>query len=215
VGKLLPGGAPSPAAPLVPVVQSPDADVNVADSLPLSCVQAIQDVFAELADVGAVTTTPTGQPVTSLSNCSRFCQLIQSSRAGRAACIDSWRKLTEEAMPQLHFATCHAGLAYACAHIEVNSKLEAVLVAGQFHATPPNADETRQTVEQLAQRFDLEPALLAEAAAELPVLNRRMQASIGQWLAKVAQTFSQIGKERTALKDRLRLIAAMSSLDPN
>lgn len=216
VSKLIPGAtaAPVPASTLPAATLSPDSGLSVSEVLPLACVQAIQDVFSEIANVGSVTTTPAGQPITNLSNCSRFCQLIQSSSAGRAACATSWRNLTAESMPQLHFTTCHAGLAYACAHIEVNNKLEAVLVAGQFHPSLPEPAETARTVTRLASSLNLNAQELAEAAAELPVLDQRMQASIGQWLAKVAHTFSQIGKERTAFKDRLRLIAAMSTLDP-
>lgn len=216
VKKLVPGASTSTVSPAPPFSAAvPSASgLTVSEILPMPCVQTIQDVFSEIANVGSVTTTPTGQPITNLSNCSRFCQLVQSSSAGRAACAVSWRTLTEQSMPQLQFVTCHAGLAYACAHIEVNNKVEAVLVAGQFHPSQPDSAETAQTVDRLASSFDLDAGQLAEAAAELPVLDRRMQASLSQWLAKVAQTFSQIGRERTAFKDRLRLIAAMSTLDP-
>lgn len=214
VNRLIPGATPVPAIHSPTVTAPSDPGLSVGEVLPMPCLQAIQDVFAEIANVGSVTTTPTGKPITSISNCSRFCQLIQSNSVGRAACATSWRNLTELSMPQLHFTTCHAGLAYACAHIEVNNKLEAVLVAGQFHPSAPDPAEIEDTVNRLSGSLGLDAGQLTEAAAELPVLDRRMQASIGQWLAKVGQTFSQIGNERTALKDRLRLIAAMSTFDP-
>lgn len=185
-----------------------------AETLPVPCVQAIQDVFAELADVGTVTTRPNGQPLTTISNCSRFCQLIQSSAAGQAACVESWQKLARLSPRQPQFLACHAGLQYACAPIEVNDGLEAMLVAGQFYAVPPIPTDEQTRLDTLAHKFNLDATALADAAQEIPVLTNRTQAKIGQWLRKVAQTFGQVGKERAAFRNRLRLIAEMSTLDP-
>ena len=52
-----------------------DAPVSV-DILPLHCMQPMQDVFAEIAEVGAVTTNKEGQPLTRFSNTCDFCKLI-------------------------------------------------------------------------------------------------------------------------------------------
>src|SRR5690349_4601196 len=49
------------------------------DVLPLHCVQLIQNVFAEVAMVGSVTTGPDGEPLTSFSNSCTFCNLVLAS----------------------------------------------------------------------------------------------------------------------------------------
>ena len=72
-----------------------DVPVSV-DVLPLHCVQPVQDVFAEIAELGAVTTDKSGMPLTRISNSCDFCKLILGSDEGRQACINSWGKLAEQ-----------------------------------------------------------------------------------------------------------------------
>ena len=48
------------------------------DVLPISCLQAIQDVSAETVEVGAIITNNDGVPITEISNSCRFCNLILS-----------------------------------------------------------------------------------------------------------------------------------------
>src|SRR6266511_3627367 len=76
------------------VDESPPA--RLTDILPLHCVQPIQDVFADVAGVGAVTTAPDGEPLTQLSNGCRFCALMLSSPSGRQACMRSWQQLAAQ-----------------------------------------------------------------------------------------------------------------------
>lgn len=183
------------------------------DILPLHCLQAMQNVFAEIAGVGAVTTAPDGEPLTTISNSCRFCNLILGTESGRQACVASWRKLA--AQPDRHpaFMTCHAGLQYARARIEIDNSLIAVLIAGQFYADQPDADEQAARLRQLAAKHQLDLDTLTEAARDLPVLDSRMYTRIGGWLESVAHTFEDVGRERAALLERLRRIAAMSTLE--
>lgn len=184
-----------------------------AEIIPLNCIQAIQNVFAEVAGVGSVTTLPNGEPLTDISNCCRFCELIVNSESGRQACIASWRKLAKQSEQQPHFVSCHAGLQYARARIEVNHSLEAMLVAGQFYAKQPEATEEKSRIEQLAARHNLNAEVLKEAAQDLPVLDSHKQSRIGAWLEDVAHTFEEIGRERADMINRLQYIAEMSRLD--
>ena len=184
-----------------------------AQALPLHCVQLIQDVFAEVAEVGAVTAGPDGEPLTGMSHSCAFCTLIQSSPTGRAGCVASWRRLA--AQPEAHpqFATCHAGLQYARARIELDGELAALIIAGQYYTAPPAPDEEAARVRRLAAAYDLDPAALAAAAAALPVLDERKRARMAAWLEQVAHTFEDISHERLALMGRLRQIAAMSTIE--
>ena len=181
--------------------------------LPLHCIQPIQDVFADVAGVGAVTTAPDGEPLTTLNNGCRFCALIQSSESGRHACIASWRQLAEHPDRRPTFVACHAGFQYARARIEFDGELIALLIAGQFYAHPPDPAETLGRIERLAATHGLDARALAEAEREIPTLDQRMRTKIGAWLERVASTFETIGHERNELMGRLRRIAAMSTLD--
>ncbi|MFN8472720.1 MAG: PocR ligand-binding domain-containing protein [Anaerolineae bacterium] len=184
-----------------------------SEILPLACIQVIQSVFAEIAEVAAIVTSPDGEPLTEISNSCAFCSCIQSTEAGRQACIASWRRLAEEPDHRPAFTTCHAGLQYARARIEIEGKLAAILVAGQFYADEPNPAEEAARIQHLAAAYELDANTLAAAAAELTTLDGRMRSQIEKWLAKVAKTFEKVGCERAELIGRLRRIAAMSSLD--
>lgn len=202
VEALLSGDRPQPAA-----------DPSPASVLPIACLQPVQDVFADMAEVGAVITAPDGVPLTNLSNGCAFCSHILATPSGRSACIASWRALAAQSERQPQFVTCHAGLQYARARIEVNGELVAMLVAGQFYTAAPDAQEQQARIKKLAQQHHIDPAALTDAAARLPVLDERTQARIGAWLQRVASTFEHVGQERLALLNRLRRIAAMSAID--
>ncbi|MCG3210212.1 MAG: hypothetical protein FOGNACKC_03843 [Anaerolineae bacterium] len=178
--------------------------------IPLNCVQVIQNVFAEVAEVGAVTTAPDGEPLTEISNCCNFCQLILNSDSGRQACIGSWRRLADQSRRKPEFVPCHAGLQYARARIEVNDTLEGMLIAGQFYAAPPDPAEEQARITRLAQKHGIDETALARAATQLPVLDARKRERISSWLESVAQTFEQISCERADLMGRLQVIAQMS-----
>ena len=183
----------------------------VVDVLPIHCLQPIQDVFAEVMGIGAITTALDGEPLTEISNPCRFCQLILASETGRAACIASWRKLAQESTVQPHFVKCHAGLQYARARIEADGALAATLVAGQFYADAPNAREETKRVSALAETHSIDENQLRAAAQAVPRLDEHKRSEIGHWLERVAHTFEQIGGERANLLARLKQIAAMST----
>jgi excisionase family DNA binding protein len=180
--------------------------------LPLYCIQVVQDVFAEMAQVGAVVTALDGEPLTEVSNSYAFCKQVLASESGRQACINSWRKLAKQTGPQPQFVTCHAGLQYARARIEVNSQFIAMLIAGQFYAHPPDSEEEKGRIAQLAQTHDLDPQELAAASQELPVLDKRIRTQISRWLERVGYTFAQVGRERADMMSRLQRIADISAL---
>ena len=200
-------GTPLPKEPA-----QPSRPPITRDALPISCLQSVQDVSAETMEVGAVTTDLDGQPLTEISNSGHFCNLIRSTKSGSQACINSWRKLASQHESAPRFVTCHAGLHYARARIELDDTPYSMLVTGQFYIAAPDPHEVKQRVAKLAQLHGLEEAGLARAAAELPVLSPKKQEKITHWLEKLAETFSLIGRERADMLDRLRRIASMSAI---
>lgn len=191
-----------------PEPPAPPAAPPSADALPLHCIQAIQDVFAELAHIGAVTTRLDGEPLTGVSNACRLCELIQSSADGRGRCVASWRALAARSERTPQTATCHAGLGYMHARIAIDGQPTALLVAGQFRlsATPIET-------ERLARELGLDAAEVASAAAAAPLFDEPARAQIAGSLKRVAETFESIGAERARMIDRLRRIAALSVLE--
>jgi excisionase family DNA binding protein len=187
---------------------------QVNTSLPLECIQPIQDVFADIAQVGSLTTAPDGTPLTNMSNTCRFCSQMLSSESGRSACMESWRKLASQSETRPQFVQCHAGLMYARARIEMGGKLEAMVIAGQFHVDRLTGEGQNERIHTLAARHRLDEGALREAAREIPVIEERMVSQIGSWLQKIANTFEHFGRERLDLIGRLRKIAAMTDVHP-
>ena len=132
-----------------------DAQSNVIDALPVHCMQPIQDVFAEIAQVGSVITDKDGIPVTKISNACDFCKLILGSQEGLEACHQSWKKLVDQKEKAPEFITCHAGLEYARARIEINNELIAILVAGQFYLESPNPEEEEKRLKFLSSKYNI------------------------------------------------------------
>lgn len=180
---------------------------------PFPCMQTVQDVFAEVAEVGALTADPNGQPMTEISNACEFCKLILDSQDGRRSCMASWKYMAEQRYASPSFIRCHAGLMYACAYINLNESLVAILVAGQFYTEMPDPEEALERYTRLAKTYQIDLDQLRTAAEKISVLDYRRISKIGGWLEKVALSFRQIGVERGALISRLRKIADMSLLE--
>jgi ligand-binding sensor protein len=178
--------------------------------LPLLCVQSIQDVFAEVVEVAALTADKEGKPISEISNACEFCRLILDSPLGLQACISSWRLLALQSSAAPIFAPCHAGLLYARARIDVGDDLIAILVAGQFYAEKPSESEELARIKRLSSSYQIEFSTLLQAARAIPILEKKRILKISSWLEKVASSFQQIGAERGELIGRLHQIAAMS-----
>lgn len=191
--------------------REPKASITV-DVLPLHCMQPVQDVFGEIAEIGAVTTDKEGKPLTRISNSCDFCKLILGSSEGRMACQESWRKLASQEGTEPEFTRCHAGLQYARARIEVEGELIAILVAGQFYVTEPEHEENMRRLKRLSEQYQINYEILKQASKQISVLDTRKVPQIGGWLKRVAGTFEQISSERADLMYRLKQISAMSEI---
>lgn len=180
--------------------------------LPVHCIQSIQNVFAQIAEVGSITTDREGQPITEISNCSKFCKLILNSPEGKKACIKSWKRLAENPKEGPKFMPCHAGLQYARGCIKVGEDPVAMIVAGQFYVNPPDHEEEAIRLRRLAAVYGIDHQELVKASLDILQLDERKEAQIGIWMKEVAKTFGQIGDERVDMLSRLKVISEVSNL---
>jgi excisionase family DNA binding protein len=188
------------------------------DALPLSCIEAIQDIFAQALGVAAVTTAVDGTPLTPVANSCKFCTLILDTEAGRQRCISSWRAAAAEgrsgpspaAGSASRLTTCHAGLCYTWDQVEVEGRVVAAVHAGQFLDRPPDRAIRPAGLTQLATATGLEVQELQAALAHVPVLDRDRQQQVTHLLRRVADTFCEIGAERLSFLGRLQRIAEIT-----
>jgi excisionase family DNA binding protein len=195
--------------------QSPVVDTaieNPRDVLPLHCIEPIQDVFSDMAQIASVTTDAEGIPLSKFSNTCSFCTLILASEKGKEGCYNSWKKFNVRENKKNQFATCHAGLNYAKADIKLEDKKVAMLIAGQFYINNRNDEEVKERIKKLANDYGINYSDLANAEKEITVIDERIKLFIDKWLDKVAKSFETIGRERKELISRLKNIAEISSL---
>lgn len=189
------------------------ADLHPSEILPVHCLQVIQDVFAEMVDVGSLTTDIHGDPLTEISNSCDFCNLIMDQPSGRAACVASWRRLANAPKTEPEFTSCHAGLQYARARIEQNGRLIGAQFVGQFYFEDPDEGEQARRVAALAKQHGIDRSKLQRAAEGLRKIARKDKSRVSHWLSRVAETFEIIALERADLIGRLESIASLSSLE--
>lgn len=193
-----------------PAPQEPAAGISI-EILPLTCLQGMQNVSAEAIGISAVTTDTEGNPLTQMSNPTRFCQLIRGSEKGQAACQADLTLIAQRAGSPFPNMTCHAGLQCVGSPVTINDTETAVFIACQYDTTSSHT-ERHWHIQQLAAAYDLDAEELAEAADKIPVLDPDRQRHITAWLPKLTRTLSEIGQERADLLSRLQRIAAMSAV---
>ena len=177
-----------------------------SDILPLHCVQPIQEVFAQIADIGAVTTDLEGKPLTEFSNACAYCNLILSTEKGRARCQADWKRLAEQHEPKPRLEKCHAGLTYARGRIEVEEKFIAMIFGGQF-VVGDSAVLTPDKIARVARACDVDERALHDAAQAIRVVEKTRALKLLDMLQMVATTFCTIGAERFGFMTRLKRVA--------
>lgn len=180
------------------------------EALPLSCIEAIQEIVAEILGVGTVTTAVDGTPLTPVAHSCAFCNLILETEAGRQRCIGSWRAAAAQRGDGHQLATCHAGLCYVWGRIEVQGRFVGATHAGQFLSAPAGDSARPANLAGLAAATGIDEEKLGQALDGVPVLDEARRRQLPALLQRVATTFSEIGEERLSLLGRLRRIAEMT-----
>lgn len=180
--------------------------------LPISCLQPIQEIFAQTSDVGAVTTDLDGKPIMMMSNACSFCDLILATEKGRAKCQASWKKLAHQNDLHPRLEKCHAGFTYARGRILVEKQFIAMFFVGQFVVDNAETMMSAKHLAQIARNCDVPEKELAQAAQQTRVLDKARAERLLGLLQLVAETYSQIGQERLDLLTRLKRVAEIAGV---
>ncbi len=196
------------SGPIAPT-PSDKATSPTSQVLPVSCIQAIQDVCAEALDIAAITTDLDGQLLSSISNSCEYCRLILSSAEGQRRCAATWRQSTAG-----QIGHCHAHLLCVSASIRVGAGPVAVVAGCQFatDAAVSSGQLWRSVIPAIASDLSLAEPDLRSAAGSVRIVPEDHVQRISRLIVRVADTFSEIGQERLALLSRLQHIAEMSRI---
>jgi excisionase family DNA binding protein len=179
---------------------------------PMSCIQAVQSIFADAMDIATVTTDTQGHMLTEVSNSCDFCQTILSNEEGQRRCSVFWKGLGKEKV-----GTCHAGLLGIGDRITTKGKWVATVVSCQLDlrgGEGRNDIDWRENLPRLTSELVLPENSLLAAAARVRTIRVDQMPRVSRLVKQVADTFSKIGEERLALLGRLEQIAEITHFEP-
>ncbi|MCX6031916.1 MAG: PocR ligand-binding domain-containing protein [Chloroflexi bacterium] len=179
-------------------------------TLPLPCLQAMQQLFSEAAEVAAIIVDPRGQPLTDFTDGCAFCSLILDSEAGRQRCVKSWAALADGTNSAPRLRHCHAGLRLARATIHVEGNPLAAVVAGQALSEADPADGQLEQLAELAGACGLSLPRLQEAYSTIRRLGHAHLDKMLRLLGILGVAASRIGSERQRLVSKLDRIAQIT-----
>lgn len=189
--------------------QAESGKIEPSTNFPTHCVQTVQDLYSDVSQLSALILDSQGQPLTEITHPCAFCQLVQRSPQGLAACQATWREVAAAAASGSNGAgTCHAGLNYLYAPVTDEGTTIGAFLSGQFAWAPP--DEA--SVQALSARYHIDSIALRAAAAGVPVIDPPLRARAEGWPAAAARAVQGILQERTKFINRLQQIANLSQI---
>ncbi len=197
-----------------PEKNASEAEEDFLTDFPSDCVEKVQEIYAGIIGIGAVTVSRQGDPLTQPTCCNSFCKLMLASESGRRACQATWRKVAVVPNGDPPIQVCHAGLNYKRSLITSDGQPVAWLIGGQFYTSEPDPEKEEEHLQKLSEKHAIPLDQLKEAARKIPVLKKYQQEKVMEWTPKVAGTVQSILCERSGLMNRLQRIAEISSIRP-
>jgi excisionase family DNA binding protein len=189
----------------------PSTEIELSE-FPAHCISKVEDLVAGIIGIGVTIVNRQGEPLTPISNCNPFCQLILSSSSGCKACQSSWREAIGEGDGNSEFRICHAGLCFFRSVVYVDHQPVAWIISGQYRIAPPRPVEEKPLVKRLAENHRIPLADLWESAQRIPVLDPIQQSQVELWSPRLAATVESILQERNLLSTRLQQISDLSTV---
>lgn len=168
-----------------------DEELYLTDLISVETLQHVQDAFAAMTGMAALTTDADGIPVTKGSNFTDFCmKYTRESKDGHIRCEqcdkfgaeDSWRKGGST------FYYCHAGLIDYAAPILADGQMVGSFIGGQVLTEPPRKEQ----IFQIAWELGVDPQKFWEAAQKVRVLEKKEIDTAAEFLYIVANVLSDM-----------------------
>lgn len=198
------GNSTTPVQPKV--VRTPTNDL--AELLPLECVQLIQDTYADALEVMLVVTDLDGNPITEVSNACGLFDAISQVPNALQKCMESWRNLAVTIELEPKFMPSHLGLLCARGLIRVGTELKGMVVVGGIAPDdwPPASDE----LAEMAEEFGVAAETLHAHLDEVFYLDNAERTKILSFVQRIANIIAHIVNERNTLMGKLDAIAELT-----
>ena len=200
------------ALPIVPSPQQAEttAQGQIAQILPLECIQLMQDAFAEALRAMIILTDMHGTPVTRVSNPCELYTAFKATPSVRQACAETWLKMASALSIQPRFVPCFMGLLCTRGLVRISNELQAIVVLGGI--APDTWPPSEAEVESLAAELAISPATLRDHIQKVFHLNAAERHTVLTFAQRIADIIAHIGNERSVLLNRLRSIAELTSI---
>ena len=164
---------------------------SLMEILPVACVQAIQDAFADLLGATLVITDMQGRPVTRISNpCGFFDALMAGNPDGLRHCVHTWQQMAGDVTLEPRFSLSEMGLMCARGLIRVGAELKGMLVIGGI--APENWPPTAEQADQLSALFGVQPEAVTDHVEAVFRMDRAAQERALRFVQRIADVFSQM-----------------------
>ncbi len=165
-------------------------EFTLTDLIDVQTLQEIQDGFANITGMAAITTDADGIAITRGSNFTDFCnKLTRGSHIGCERCEKCDKQGAEQALASGKASTyfCHAGLCDFAAPIMVNGKLLGSFVGGQVLPNPINESKIRN----YASEIGVNPEEYVRAAKKVKVISKKQIDAAAEFLGTIADILSK------------------------
>lgn len=165
------------------------ADIKLTDLINVKILQEVQDGFAQLTGMAALTTDEHGNPITQGSNFTEFCtELTRKNPEGCRRCKRCDKEGAEKSYETGNAVTyeCHAGLVDFAAPIMLEGKIIGSFIGGQVLTEEPDEQKFRNIARQLSINEDK----YVNALRKVKIVDKKKVVDAADFLCVIANLLS-------------------------
>lgn len=166
------------------------SDIKLTDLISVGTLQEIQDGFAKLTGMAALTTDETGAAVTRGSNFTEFCmEITRKNHTGCRRCEECDRSGGEKTMltKKAVSYSCHAGLTDFAAPIMLNGEMIGSFIGGQVLTEEPDEEKFRG----IARDMGIDEEKYIAALRKVKVVSKQQVEAAADFLFIIANLLSK------------------------
>ncbi len=186
-------------------------EIDILDLVDTETLQRVQDSFADLVGVAALTIRKNGEPVTNPSNFTDFCmKYTRSTEVGCERCeyCDSYGgQIAQESGYSVSYY-CHAGLVDFAAPIMAGDEIVGSFIGGQVLTDAPDEEKTRQIAEELG----VDPDIYWEEIQKVTIIKEEDLKKATDFLFTIAGIISDMAYTKYLLVDAAKELKASAKM---
>lgn len=176
-----------------------EKELSLLELIDIDTMQRFQDVLHSVFGISTGLADKEGIALDSHKSWTSFCGgCIKKSTRGLAMCenCDKQGMLSAMEYGTVMTYTCHTGLVDFAAPIVVDGKAVGCFLGGQVTTSPL----TREHVNKLARRYEIDPEKLWEASQEIPVVSEEQVERAANLVYEVSNLISRLAYQRYQLQ---------------